>query len=163
MQTRTTVSLFAAGVVFATLAVTSPTVGLVDPGAGQSTALGDGTATVESVALDHDPVVTAGRFGTGVAYLRIPAVTVHLSEVTGRSRLVYGVTVPALDFERIGNRPIRPATSGPVSVGMGDRAFTYGTIDRDRYAASVEVSVQSFAVDRTVYDENLTIGVRTDG
>lgn len=162
MASSTAVSLAAAGVVVATLALTSPAVGVVDPG-GAPTELGEGTATVDEVTVAGDHTVTAGRFGTGVAYLRIPDATVRLSSVEGRSRLVYRVDVPALDFERVASRPVSSDTGGSVTVGMADRAFTSRTIDRERYRATVTVRVQSFAVDRIVFRENVSVEVRTDG
>jgi hypothetical protein len=161
MEVSTAVSLSAVTVVLATLSLTGPAVGLIDPGS-DATELGEGTATVDGVTLEGDPVVTAGRFGTDVAYFRVPDATVRLSSVTGHSRLVYTVSISALDFERVGNRPPSPDASRSVTVGMADRAFTYGTIHREAYEATLAVRVQSFAVDRTVYRENATVEVRTD-
>jgi hypothetical protein len=46
---------------------------------------------------------------------------------------------------------------------MADRAFPRGHLDRDRYTAVVVVRIQSFAVDRTVYADTVTVEVRTDG
>jgi len=68
-----------------------------------------------------------------------------------------------LRFERVGNRPLSPEASGTVAVDMADRAFAYGRLDRETYTATVAVSVQSFAVDRTVLEQNVTVEVRTDG
>jgi hypothetical protein len=152
----------AAVVVVVTLVLTGPLVGTVDVGARED-GLGDGTATVDAVSLAHDPAVTPGRFGTGVVYLRIPDAETRLSAVEGRSRLVYAFSVPALGFERVGNRQVTPGSPESVSVGMADRAFPRGQLDRDRYTAVVEVRIQSFAVDRTVYADTVTVEVRTDG
>lgn len=163
MDAATGVSLAAGAVVVVALVLTGPLVGAVDVGGTDRSELGDGTATVEAVSPEHPPAVTPGRFGTGVAYLRIPDVRVRLSSVSGRSRLVYRVSVPALGFERVGNRRLAPDARGTVTVGMADRAFEYARLDHEAYAASLAVRVQSFAVDRTVYRANVTVEVRASG
>lgn len=138
------------------LAATGPLVGL-DVGPGQ-TGLGEGTATVEDVRLESPLSMTPGRFGTGVVYLRIPAADVALSSVEGRSRLVYRVAVPTLGFDRVGTHTIAPGRTR-VTVGMSDRAFVPGGLDARTYRARVTVRLQSFTVDRTVFDRNVTVEV----
>lgn len=163
MDRSIAVSVAAVAVVLATLALTSPAVGVVALGDPGETDLGEGTATVGDASFEHDPVLTPGRFGTAVAYLRIPDATVRLSAVEGRSRLVYQVRVPALDFERVANRPLSPRAGDTVRVGMADRAFQYKSITRETYRATLVLRVQSFAVDRTVVNRTVTVEVRTDG
>jgi hypothetical protein len=133
-----------------------------DSTADQSADLGSGDATVEAVTLEDRLVVTDGRFGTGVAYLRIPEARVALAVVEGRSRLVYSVAVPALGFERVGDRTVGPRSPDTVTVGMSDRAVRYDAVDADAYEATMTVRVQSFSVDRTVFQRNVTVEVHTD-
>ena len=146
-------------VVLVTLVVTGPLVG-VDAGTPEAS-LGDGTATVEDVRLASPLTMTPGRFGTGVVYLRIPNAAVELSSVQGRSRLVYRVAVPALDFNRVGTRTISSGATR-TTVGMSDRAFVPETLANDSYRANVSVRLQSFAVDRTVFERNATVEVPDD-
>jgi hypothetical protein len=40
---------------------------------------------------------------------------------------------------------------------MSDRAFAPRTIDRQTYAVTVTVRIQSFTVDRTVLQRNITV------
>ena len=139
--------------VLATLVATGPLVGA----AGQpESGLGEGTATVDDVRLESSLSMTPGRFGTGVVYLRVPDARVALSDVQGRSRLVYRVAVPALGFDRVGTRTLTPGTVR-ATVGMSDRAFAPATVNASSYRARVSVRIQSFAVDRTVFDRNVTV------
>lgn len=124
--------------------------------------LDDGTATVRSVGLTDAPAITDGRFGTGVAYLRLPDATIDLESVDGRPRAVYSVEVPGLDFDRASTTSLAGDPSR-VTIGMADRAFEYDAIDRGAYEARVTVRIQSFAVDRTVLERNASVEVRTDG
>lgn len=124
--------------------------------------LDDGTAAVESVTLTGPVTVTSGRFGAGVAYLRIPDLRVRFSAVSGHPRVVYRVTVPGLGFDRVGSRLLGGSPTR-VDVGMADRAYPPGELDRARYRATVTARIQSFAVDRTVFRRNVTVEVRVDG
>jgi hypothetical protein len=160
MDTDTAISVAALGVVAVALVVSGPFVS--NSTADQPAGLGSGDAAVESVSLEDQLLVTDGRFGTGVAYLRIPDVRVALAAVEGRSRLVYSVAVPALGFERVGDRTVSPASPDTVTVGMSDRAFRYASVDSGPYTAAVSVRVQSFSADRTVFQRNVTVEVRTD-
>lgn len=141
--------------VLGTLVATGPLVGLVDVGPAE-TGLGEGTATVENVHLPTSLSMTPGRFGTGVVYLRIPPAVVDLSSVDGRSRLVYRVAVPSLGFERIGTRTLDPGTTR-TTVGMSDRAFAPARLAVSAYRVRISVRVQSFAIDRLVFDRNHTV------
>lgn len=141
--------------ILATLVATGPLVGVAAIGPGES-GLGEGTATVEDVRLVTSLSMTPGRFGTGVVYLRIPDARVALSEVRGRSRFVYRVAVPALGFDRVGTRTIA-AGQTRATVGMSDRAFVPAAVNASSYRARVTVRVQSFAIDRTVFDRNVTV------
>jgi len=144
--------------VLATLVATGPLVGVTAVGPSES-GLGEGTATVEDVHLATPLSMTPGRFGTGVVYLRIPDAGVELSAVEGRSRLVYRVAVPALGFDRVGTRTIATGRTR-AAVEMSDRAFAPAAVNASRYRARVTVRVQSFAIDRTVFDRNVTVEVR---
>jgi len=157
MDASRTVTLLSVAVVLGTLVVTGPLVGETDAGRAPSE-LGEGTATVERVQLTDSPSFSPGRFGTGVVYLRVPDVAVEFASTTGRSRLVYRVAVPALDFDRVGTAAVDPGTTHR-RVGMSDRAFDPDSLDRDRYRVNVTVRVQSFSVDRTVFQRNLTVEV----
>jgi hypothetical protein len=140
--------------VVATLVATGP---LVGPGPGDSgSGLGEGTASVEEVSLGTGASMTPGRFGTGVVYLRIPVARVALSDVEGRSRLVYRVAVPELGFDRVGTRTVAPGSTR-ATVGMSDRAFAPATVNASTYRVRVSVRVQSFAIDRTVFDRNVSV------
>jgi hypothetical protein len=148
------------GVLGVVLLVSSPLVGVVDltPEARGSGGLGDGTASASVTTLDTDRFrIDRGRFGTGVAYLRLPPVTVTADSVTGQPRLVYRVEVPALEFERTETRLLRE--TGRVRIGMSARALTRERVNQQSYRATVTVRVQSFEVDRTIYRRNLTVPV----
>jgi hypothetical protein len=155
MEVSRVVTVLSVAVVLGTLVVTGPLVGGQD-GARATAELGEGTATVEDVGLTGSLSMTPGRFGTGVVYLRIPDAAVDFSAVTGRSRLVYRVAVPALDFDRVGTAPFGTGTTRR-QVGMSDRAFSPERVNSTRYRVAVTVRVQSFAVDRTVFRRNVTV------
>jgi len=157
MDASRTVTLLSVAVVLGTLVVTGPLVGGTDADRA-STDLGDGTATIERVQLTDSPSFSPGRFGTGVVYLRIPDVAIEFSSTSGRSRLVYRVAVPGLGFDRVGTGVVGPGTIHR-QVEMSDRAFAPDTLDRDRYRVNVSVRIQSFSVDRTVFQRNLTVEV----
>lgn len=160
MDESTAATLLSVGLVLVVLVLTGPLVGAGGVEGGGSD-LGDGTATVGSVETAGGFALTPGRFGTGVVYLRIPDVTAEFESVTGRSRLVYRVAVPALGFDRVGTRPVEPETTD-ATVGMSDRAFAPSTLDRSSYTVTVTGRVQSFAIDRTVLRRNVTVEA-TDG
>lgn len=162
MNTETTVTALAVGVVAVTLALSGPAVSAVSFGPSPGGELDDGNATVASASLDGTAALTDGRFGTGVAYLRVPDATVRLSAVTGNPRLVYRVSVPGLGVDAAATTGLGPA-SRRARVRVPDRAFEPATVDRDRYRGTLSVHVQSFAVYRTVLRRNVTVEVATDG
>lgn len=152
------------GVMLVVLVVSGPLVGAVDlTPESRSGTVGDGTATVEVV---DDPAadlrVNEGRFGTGVYYLRIPPAVVDVSAVEGRPRVVYTVTVPALDFQRSESQILHAGTDGRRTISMAPRAFAPETVTNESYRAEVLVRVQSFETDRVVYRRNVTVPVRGD-
>jgi len=160
MDASTAGTICSVGLVLVVLVLTGPLVGAVGIDERESD-LGDGTATVENVGTVDGFSMQPGRFGTGVVYLRIPDVRAEFASVTGRSRLVYRVAVPALNFDRVGTRSVGPETTG-AAVGMSDRAFAPRAVDRPAYTVTVTVRVQSFTVDRTVLQRNVTVEA-TDG
>jgi hypothetical protein len=160
MDGSTAATVCSVGLVLVVLVLTGPLVGAVGVD-GEGSDLGDGTATVGSIRTVDEFAMTPGRFGTGVLYLRIPDVRAEFESVTGRSRLVYRVAVPALGFDRVGTRQVGPDT-GSVTVGMSDRAFAPRTTEWPPSTVTVTVRIQSFTVDRTVLQRNVTVGL-TDG
>lgn len=151
--------LLVALVVAVSLVVTGPLVG-VDATGPPATDFGDGTASVAEVTVDTDAfAVTAGRFGTGVDYLRIPAAVVHVDAVSGRPRLVYVVEVPALDLTLTDRAVITAAST--TRLDPDDRAFERGRLSNESYDATFTVRVQSFTASKTVSRENVTAEVRT--
>lgn len=161
METETRATAIAVAFIAATLLVSGPLVSAVSLGQAPGTGLDDGNATVNGVALASDLSVTEGRFGTGVAYLRVPDAAVELGSVAGTPRLVYRVSVPGLGIEGAETRRLSSA-AGRVSVGFADRALRYETVRQRQYRAAVSVHVQSFAVYRTVYRRNVTVDVTVD-
>lgn len=155
MDVSSTVTGLSVAVVLGMLVLTGPLVG--SPGADRAASeLGDGTATVRGVELTDSLSMSEGRFGTGVVYLRVPDVAVDFASTSGRSRLVYRVAIPDLGFDRVGTAPVDPTTTRR-RVGMADRAFAPDSLDRDQYRVTVSVRVQSFAVDRTVFQRNVSV------
>lgn len=161
METETRATATAVAFIAATLLVSGPLVSAVSLGQAPGPGLDDGNATVNDVALADDLTVSAGRFGTGVAYLRIPAAVVRLESVTDTPRLVYRVSVPGLGIEDAETRQLNQAASR-VTVEFPDRALRYETIRERQYRATVSVHVQSFEVYRTVYRRNVTVDVTVD-
>lgn len=151
----TVVALFVLG----TLVVTGPLIG-VDAVRTQPTTVGDGTAAVSSVQLPTSEIrITDGRFGTDVAYLRVPDASVTVDSVTGRPRLLYQVDVPALGISLEDERVLSAGQSGTYRLAPGDRAVTPAALERDTYNGSVRIRVQSFEADETVIAENVTVKV----
>ncbi|EMA25120.1 MULTISPECIES: hypothetical protein [Haloarcula] len=151
----TAVALF----VLVTLVVTGPLVG-VDAVRTQPTTIGDGTATVSSVQLPTSEIrFTDGRFGTNVAYLRVPDASVTVDSVTGRPRLLYQVAVPALDISLEDEQVLSDGQSGTYRLAPGDRAVTPSSLERDVYRGTVLLRVQSFETAETIVAENVTVQV----
>lgn len=122
--------------------------------------LGDGTATVSSVSVDADRlVISDGRFGTGMAYLRVPDAVVDVERATGNSRLIYRLEVPALEIDTDSTAALASGRSGTHRLRIDDPAFEHEDVTAERYTATVAVRVQSFAVDETLYRENVTVEV----
>lgn len=161
MDIETTAALVAVAVVAGTLLLTGPGAGEFGAGQRSGTGLDDGTADVDDVELSGSPAITSGRFGTDVAYLRIPSVSVTLASVTDNPRIVYRLSVSGLGFDRAGTRLLGPGSRG-VTVGMADQPVERGEIRREQYRATLSVHVQSFEVYRTVFRRNVTVGVNLD-
>lgn len=126
--------------------------------------IGDGTAEVEVVSPTGDRLVTEpGRFGTAATYVRLPDLVADVSSVTDRPRLVYQVTVPALDIEIQRTRLLRD--SGRVRIQVPDRAFPPGNAsvgglpESGTYPGRIVVRVQSFSEDRTVVNRTIHVEV----
>lgn len=145
-------------IVFGTI-VSSPALGVFSL-SSDSDQLGDGTAAVETVSLQTDSIrITDGRFGTGVQYLRMPPASVQTSAIEGRSRLVYRVEVPQLDVVATATEPLSPGGGQTHSVVMDDVALQSIGGDARSFEGTVSVRVQSFEVDETVYENNVSIEV----
>ncbi|MFC6975175.1 hypothetical protein ACFQL1_11765 [Halomicroarcula sp. GCM10025709] len=137
------------------LVATGPLVG-IDVTQGSPESFGEGTATVTAVDVEFSELrVTDGRFGTDVSYLRVPTASVTVGSVTGRPRLVYLVRVPAVDIEVVSTtlvtEPSRTYTLDPGDEGV-ERGSVQGPV-----TATVTVRVQSFSVDRTITQQNITV------
>lgn len=123
-------------------------------------AFGGGTATASVERLPADEVrIDPGRFGTDVPYLRIPDVTMHVTDVSGRPRVVYDVRVPALDAKAVSTRPLADRGPGRLEVRGVDHALDPGAVSQDRYGATVRVRVQSFDAVTTAASTNTTVEV----
>lgn len=160
MDLRWRVRVATVAVIVVVLVLSGPLVGLVDlTPAEQPAEVGDGNATVTVVS---DPAADLrfdrGRFGTNVSYLRIPPAVVDVKAVSDRPRLVYVVRVPALDYR--GSDAELLTDGGRTRVRISHRAFERGQVTNDSYRATVTIRVQSFAVDRTVYERNVTVPVQ---
>lgn len=151
-------SVLAVGVVALVLLASGPLAGgLVRP-SGTPTTVDDGNATVAGVSVPTEALeISPGRFGTDVTYLRIPDAQVRLASVTDHPRLVYRIEVPALDAELTTTRIV--ADCGSYRLSIRDHGMDPATVSNDSYDATVTVRVQSFALDRTVYRENVTVEV----
>jgi len=133
---------------------TGPLTG-VDVTSAQTTSFGDGDATVASATVDTSALaITAGRFGAADAYLRLPTATVTVDSVTDRPRLIYIVTVPELDIQRVETKVL--TGSGTYRLAPDDRALSPDT-PAGPYEATVTVRIQSYTTDRTVSSETVTV------
>jgi len=148
------------GVVVVTLVFSGPLVpGLSFGGAGPPATIGDGNASVSSVAIDLDAVeITPGRFGTDVEYLRIPDARLSIDDVEGEPRIVYRLVVPELQLDHAETRLL--ASPGAVTVRPSDVAFLSGELSAAHYNGTLRVRVQSLSTDRTVFNESIRIEVR---
>ncbi|NLV08525.1 hypothetical protein ACAH01_03520 [Halomicrobium sp. HM KBTZ05] len=150
----------AVAVVAVTLLLTGP-FGVVDATARNPTTVGDGRANATVERLDTSGLlVEGGRFGTGVDYLRIPDATVAVSDIEGRPRLVYRVSVPELGVDRTTTKLLSGGQSGTVRLGMRDRGLDPDSVTEQRYRATITVRVQSFEYDQTVFETDETVEVR---
>ncbi|MDS0219823.1 hypothetical protein NDI54_00465 [Haloarcula sp. S1AR25-5A] len=151
----TVVALF----VVVTLVVTGPLIG-VDAVKTQPTTIGDGTASVSSVDVPTTEIrITDGRFGADVAYLRVPDASVTVDAVSGRPRLLYQVSVPALDVSLEDERILSAGQTGTYRLAPGDKGLALSLPDQDAYNGSVQIRVQSFETDQTIVTENVTVRV----
>jgi len=155
-----TSQLLLVGIVLVTLVLSSPLVhGVTLTEAGPPTTVGDGNATVSNVDVDTDSVhVSPGRFGTAVSYVRMPDATVDVTQVDGAPRLVYRFEIPALEIDHDATKVL--SSRGATTVRLGDVAVLPERLAVDRYDARVTVRVQSYTVDRVVYNESVTVEVR---
>lgn len=121
------------------------------------TTVGTGNATVESATVDPSATaVTDGRFGVQFDYLRAPTAVVSVASVTGRPRLVYIASVPALGIERIETRVL----TGPGRYRLTPDAEALAPeTPPGVYDVSLTVRVQSFDGARTVSNANASVEV----
>lgn len=149
-----TIALVVAGAL-----LTGPGVGVLILDSGDT--IGDGNAEIQSVSVATDRLqIDQGRFGTGMAYLRVPDAVVDIVATDGRSRLVYRLTVPELGIERDATTTVRAGATGRYRLAPQDIALDPEDVGAGRYDAVVTVRVQSFAIDRTVYNRTATVEVR---
>ena len=121
------------------------------------TQLGDGDAAVGSVAVETAALtVTPGRFGSAFPYLRVPSAAITVETVTDRPRLVYVVSVPALDIELVETAVV--TAPGRYSLDPDDEALAPGTT-AGAYEATVTVRIQSFTATEDVYRDTATVEV----
>ncbi|MFB6188517.1 MAG: hypothetical protein ABEI57_01410, partial [Halapricum sp.] len=126
--------------------------------AGPPGAIGDGNATVATVAVDGGNVaITRGRFGTDVDYVRVPDASVRLAGVDGTPRLVYRLRIPALGVDHSATKLIDGP--GRVTIRLSDVAIRPQRVTNDSYRGRLTVRVQSYTVDRVVHNESLSIEV----
>jgi len=154
---RRSIPAVVAALVVVTLLVTGPLTG-VDATQQSATALGDGTATVSDVTVDTAALrVTPGRFGTDVAYLRIPDATIRVTEAVDRPRLVYRIVVEELGVSVTETTLV----TGPSTYRLDPdhQGIAASAADGRQYNATVEVRVQSYSSDQTVFQENVTVEV----
>jgi len=143
------------------LLLTGPVTGVVDVTERNPTTVGDGNATVTIEHLDTDElVIDEGRFGAAVPYLRLPAVTVQVSDVDGHPRIVYRIQVRSLKIESVTTELLTAGNSGTVKLDPRARALDPDGVSADRYRATIELRVQSFDSDTTIYRTNETVEVR---
>lgn len=145
--------------ILVTLVATGPLIG-VDAVRTQPTTIGDGTAAISSVQVPTSEMrITDGRFGTNVAYLRVPDASVNVDSVTGRPRLLYQVSVPALDISLEDEQVLSEGQSGTYRLAPGDRAVTPSSLEQSAYRGTILLRVQSFETAETIVAENVTIRV----
>lgn len=145
----------AVGVILLVAVATGP-LGVVDI-TGETTALGEGTATVTVLEPSEKRVpITAGRFGTDVSYVRMPDLLVDVGDVSGQPRLLYTVQIPALDIDAENRRLIE--SPGRMRVPLRDRALARDV--SGTYEGRVVVRVQSFSGIQTVANRSIEVAVR---
>lgn len=143
--------------ILAVLVVSGPVTG-IDVTSNRATEFEEGTATVDSVSVPAEKLrVTPGRFGTQVAYLRVPAATVDIAAVSERPRLVYLVELPSLDVSLVTTAVVTEA--GTYRLAPSDRGLGRKRLNTGPYRARLRLRVQSFEMDRVVYDRNVTVEV----
>lgn len=141
------------------LVLSSPIFGLSITQSGPPSTVGDGNATVSSVDVDADSVhISPGRFGTDVSYVRLPDASVAVGDVEGSPRIVYRVEIPALDIDHSAENVL--SGSGPKTVRLTDVAVRPDRLSADSYDGRLSVRIQSYEVDRVVYNESLTVEVQ---
>ena len=158
MEPADWVSGVAVTIVVVVLVASGPLAGgLVQP-SGTPTTVDEGDASVESATVPvEDLRISPGRFGTKVSYVRVPDATVDLAAVTDRPRLLYRVEIPALDADLTASKIV--TDRGTHRLHVGDYGLDSGTVTNESYDATVTVRVQSFTVDRTILERNVTVAV----
>lgn len=120
---------------------------------------GDGTATIDVRAPATDtPHLSPGRFGTGVTYLRTPALEAHVTALSGQPRLQYAVVVPRLDVSLERKRVLTPDVD-TVRLGLPDRALPRTVTAEAPYRGYLLVRVQSFTETSVVMNRTVSVEV----
>jgi len=140
------------GVVLFVLLLSGP-VGGVDF-SGEPASLGDGNASVTVVEPTPEQiVVTEGRFGTNVTYVRVPDAVVDVEAVSGRPRIVYTVSISGL-AERQGTRYV--GSTGRMQIPVADQAVPTPP-DPGTYEGTITIRVQSFTGQTVVLDRRIEV------
>lgn len=122
-----------------------------------SQSFGGGDATVADLEVTDGPALETGRFGTGVRYVRGPTARATVRAVDGTPRLVVRVEVPALDVDETATTLLAEGDRGERRLSVPDRSLQRGERSA-AVTARTTVRIQSFDVDRTVYERTRTIG-----
>ncbi|MFB6075383.1 MAG: hypothetical protein ABEJ89_10255 [Haloarculaceae archaeon] len=144
--------------VIVTLVASGPGFGLLAPTASTPEHVGHGNATVTAVHV-ADPVVDRGRFGTGVAYARLPDARVSVRNVTGQPRLLYRVRIPELGVDARTHRQLAAGDRGTYRLALTDRALPDGLPANETVSATLTVTVQSFDAVWVAARRNVTVEV----
>ena len=120
--------------------------------------LDEGNVTVSNVAVDVESVViTPGRFGTNVSYVRVPDAEITVQRTQGQPRVVYQLAIPELGIDH--SEPKLLTKTGRTTVRIDPMAIQPAQLSKDSYEGQVTVRVQSYTVDRVVYNASISVEV----
>lgn len=155
-ELRVTAGRVVAGLILATLLLAGPPAG-PDLAASDDARLDDGTASVSVLEPAGAEIrVTDGRFGTDVAYVRLPDLVVDVEQFEGTPRVQYTVSVPGLDIERTETKLV--TSEGRLRVRLEDRALPERP-DEETYRGVLRVRVQSLSTEQTVLNRTVEVTV----